>query len=56
MFTFILSVCLLIVGYLIYGKIVENNFDVDDTRLTPSKKMNDGVDFIEMSWPRAFLI
>lgn len=56
MFTFILSVCLLIAGYIIYGKIVENNFDVDDTRLTPSKKMNDGVDFIEMSWPRAFLI
>ncbi|MGL4253497.1 MAG: carbon starvation CstA family protein [Fusobacteriaceae bacterium] len=56
MYTFIMSVILLLVGYAVYGKIVENNFDVDNLRLTPSQRMNDGVDYIEMSWPRAFLI
>ncbi|MGL4945287.1 MAG: carbon starvation CstA family protein, partial [Fusobacteriaceae bacterium] len=54
MYTFIMSVILLLVGYAVYGKIVENNFDVDNLRLTPSQRMNDGVDYIEMSWPRAF--
>lgn len=56
MYTFIFSFIILIIGYNLYGKFVESNFDIDEFRITPAKKINDGVDFIEMSWPRAFLI
>lgn len=56
MYTFLISFILLILGYNIYGKFVVNNFEINENRETPATRVNDGVDYIEMSWPRAFLI
>ena len=56
MFTFFISILLLVGGYFIYGKIVERVFDVQPGRKTPAYENTDGVDYIPMSWWRIFLI
>ncbi|KDR93806.1 Carbon starvation protein CstA [Peptoclostridium litorale DSM 5388] len=56
MVTFFASIALLIIGYLVYGKVVENVFGIEDSKPTPAIEMEDGVDYIPMSWPRIFLI
>ena len=56
MYSFIGSIIALILGYLIYGKFVEGVFVIDPSRETPAKRLADGVDYMEMSWPKAFLI
>lgn len=48
MFTFIGSLAILIVGYLIYGKYVEKVFGADDSRATPAIRMPDGVDYVPL--------
>lgn len=55
MVTFLLCIVLLVVGYLVYGKIVEKVFGPDD-RETPANTMNDGVDFVPMKNWKIFLI
>ena len=49
-------VALLIIGYFIYGSFVDRVFGPDPTRLTPATTMNDGVDYVEMSGKKIFLI
>lgn len=56
MFTFLISIAILIGGYFIYGSFVEKIFNTDDNIKTPALTMEDGVDYIPMSWPRIFLI
>lgn len=56
MVTFIGSMIMLVVGYLIYGTIVERVFGADDKRSTPAERLNDGVDFVPMPWHKIFLI
>ncbi len=56
MFSFIGSIIALVLGYLIYGKFVDGIFGSDDTKITPAKRLSDGVDYVEMGWARAFLI
>lgn len=56
MITFFSAIILLILGYFIYGKFVENILGIDDSKVTPAIEMEDGVDYIPMSWPRIFLI
>lgn len=56
MITFIVSVVLLIGGYFLYGKLVENIFGIDKNRTTPAEEINDGVDFVPLSWGKIFLI
>ena len=56
MITFFASIALLIIGYFVYGKVVENVFGIEDSKPTPAVAMADGVDYIPMSWPRIFLI
>src|SRR5699024_6944802 len=53
---FILGIIVLIIGYFTYGKLVEKTFGVEETRQTPANAINDGVDYVPMSWPRVFLI
>lgn len=53
---FILGIVILIAGYFIYGKIVDNTFGVDENAETPATKLNDGIDFVPMSWSKIFLI
>ena len=56
MYSFIGSIIALVLGYFIYGKFVEGVFGIDTSRETPAKRLADGVDYMEMSWPKAFLI
>lgn len=56
MITFGLSIILLILGYLFYGKLVERIFGVDKNRETPATTMADGVDYIPMKPWKIFMI
>ncbi|HET6557682.1 MAG TPA: carbon starvation protein A [Prolixibacteraceae bacterium] len=56
MITFFISILLLILGYVIYGKIVERIFKADNSRQTPAMTMNDGVDYLPMPKWKTFLI
>lgn len=55
MVTFFISLAILIVGYIVYGTIVEKIFKPDD-RSTPCIVHPDGVDFVPIKGWRAFLI
>ncbi|MDO5435683.1 MAG: carbon starvation CstA family protein [Clostridia bacterium] len=55
MISFIAAVIALILGFLLYGKIVEKNFAPDD-RETPAVAMQDGVDYVPMPTWKVFLI
>lgn len=56
MITFIISLILLVLGYAIYGKFVEKVFGANPKNATPAKRLNDGVDYVELDWKKAFLI
>ncbi len=53
---FFLCVALLIVGYFTYGAIVDRIFGADPNRPTPAKTMADGVDYVEMTPRKLFLV
>ena len=53
---FFVCLGLLGVGYFIYGAIVDNIFQSDENRPTPSQTMADGMDFVEMPLWKTFLI
>lgn len=55
MITFFICLALLIIGFFVYGSIVERVFKPDD-RLTPSMAHPDGVDYVPMKPWRAYLI
>lgn len=56
MITFFGAVIFLIVGYMVYGRIVERIFGVDNSIPTPATAYQDGVDYVPISWGRIFLI
>lgn len=56
MVTFFASILCLVVGYVVYGKVVERIFGIDDQKRTPAYSNPDGVDFMPMSWWKASLI
>lgn len=56
MISFIVSIIVLVVGYMVYGKIIEKIFGPDEGAVTPAKRLSDGVDYIEMDWKKTFLI
>ncbi|MDR1854000.1 MAG: carbon starvation protein A [Azoarcus sp.] len=56
MVSFLVSVLALLAGFFLYGKFVEKVFGIDPNRATPAKRIADGVDYVEMSWPKAMLI
>lgn len=56
MVSFILAIIALIVGYFIYGTIVEKLFGADEKIQTPAVRLEDGVDFVKMPIYKIFLI
>ncbi|MBB6215665.1 carbon starvation protein CstA [Anaerosolibacter carboniphilus] len=56
MISFIVAIIVLILGYFTYGKFVERVFGVEEGRTTPAVAMQDGVDYVPMSWKQIFLI
>ena len=56
MITFLFSIGFLILGFLIYSKIIEKIFHIDTSIKTPAYKLEDGVDYIPMPWHKIFLI
>lgn len=56
MFSFLISLAALILGYLIYGRFVEKVFGPDSSRKTPAITKADGVDFIAMPSWKVFMI
>ena len=55
MISFFICLAILVGGYFIYGKVVENTFAPDD-RETPAVRINDGVDYIVMPQWKLFLV
>lgn len=56
MVSFIGSLVVLVVGYFLYGKVVEKLFGIEKKRATPANTLEDGVDYIPMKWYKIFLI
>ena len=56
MITFSIAIVLLILGYLVYGAIVEKIFGTDKDRKTPCYTCADGVDYIPMKTWKVYLI
>lgn len=56
MITFLVSILLLVAGYVLYGTFVERMFGADRRRQTPCYTCQDGVDFIPMPTWKVFLI
>ncbi|MBQ9473972.1 MAG: carbon starvation protein A [Bacteroidales bacterium] len=56
MITFVVSIILLLLGYLLYSKVVERCVGVDPSRTTPAVVHPDGVDYVPMKPWRIFLI
>ncbi len=56
MYTFLISLVLLIVGYLTYGLLVEKIFGINPEAKTPALTKTDGVDYVPMSSWRIFLV
>ena len=56
MLLFFVSLSALLLGYFIYGTVVDRIFGINPTRLTPAVTLEDGVDFIKMPTWKIFLI
>ena len=49
--SFLLAIVLLLLGYLLYSKVIERIVEVDPNRPTPAVEHTDGVDYVPMkSW------
>lgn len=55
MFSFLIGLVVLVLGYVIYGAIIEKRFGPDD-RQTPAYTKEDGADYVPMPTWRVFLI
>ena len=56
MYSFLISIAALILGYALYGAFVEHVFGPDPRRDTPAVAKTDGVDFIPMPTWKVFMI
>ncbi|MDR1023639.1 MAG: carbon starvation protein A [Prevotellaceae bacterium] len=56
MYTFIISAILLVVGYVVYGAVVERIFGVNPSRPMPVTTHYDGVDYVPLPWWKIFFI
>ena len=56
MYSFLIALAVLIVGYFFYGSFVEKVFGIDNKRSVPAYTRTDGVDFVPMPTWKVFLI
>ncbi len=56
MYTFFISIAILLLGYYFYSRYVEKIFGVDPKRKTPATTMADGVDYVSLPGWKIFLI
>ena len=56
MYTLLISIVCLVVGYLVYGKIVEKVFGPDPAAKTPAYTKQDGLDYVPMPTWKVFMI
>lgn len=56
MLWFLFCIAVLILGYFVYGKIVEKIFVINPKKTTPAYSKQDGVDYMPMSKTRIWLI
>ena len=56
MWSFIISVCALVLGYLLYGRVVEKAVNPNLLKPTPAYTKQDGVDFVPMPTWKVFMI
>ncbi len=56
MYTFLIALVVLILGYVLYGRLVEHIFGIDPQAKTPAITHADGVDYVPMSGWRIFLV
>ncbi len=56
MYTFFVSIAILLLGYYFYSRYVEKIFGADAKRKTPATTMADGVDYVALPWWKIFLI
>ncbi|MGN0202802.1 MAG: carbon starvation protein A [Candidatus Cryptobacteroides sp.] len=56
MYSFLISIAALLLGYFLYGKTVERFFGPEDGRPTPAIARKDGIDFVPMPTWKVFMI
>jgi len=56
MYTFLIAIAALVIGYIIYGRLVEKIFGIEPDRITPALAQTDGVDYVPLPAWRIFLI
>ncbi|WP_439651163.1 carbon starvation CstA family protein [Pontibacter harenae] len=56
MISFFLSILALLLGYLLYSKLIEKIFGIDTARPTPATTMADGVNYVPLPQWKIFLI
>ena len=56
MTAFLIALATLVVGYFVYGLIVEKIFGIDSKRDVPANYMRDNVDYLPMPTWKVFLI
>ncbi|WP_158736441.1 carbon starvation protein A [Alteribacillus sp. YIM 98480] len=56
MYTFLIAIILLVIGYFTYGKFVEKVFGVNEGRTTPAYVNQDNVDYLPMNTKKNSLI
>lgn len=56
MITFLISLVILLGGYILYSRYLERVMEVDPNRATPATSLSDGVDYVPMPWWRVLLI
>lgn len=56
MVSFLLAIVLLLLGYLLYSKVIERIVEVDPDRPTPAVAHSDGVAYVPLKPWRIYLI
>lgn len=56
MYSFLISIAALVVGYLVYGLLVDRVFGANPSRRTPANTMADGVDYLKMPTWKVYMI